>query len=195
MIKINLIPPEYLQARAKKELQIVMTTILGVFVVVLMSFYFIKKAQAASLLTDISNAEIQLRSLQATREEIDRIQAEKQRLMAKRDAIVTLNKTRMLYPVFVDDFLPLLPSDVWFVDVKLISQSGLTLSYSINTKATSNYAVATLLTNLQQSSNFSNVKIGLISYQNGPSEGETTLTFNLTLTYTRNTPMPFAEVF
>lgn len=123
------------------------------------------------------------------------METKKQVLVAKRDVILGLNKTRLAFPVFFEDLLPLIPSDVWVTEVKMDRQNGAGGDYHLNSKALSNFALATWLTNLQQSTHFTNVKLDKISYDYGSSEkdGQATLSFTLTFTYQHQGPMPLSE--
>jgi len=109
--------------------------------------------------------------------------------------IVNLNRSRLIFPVFFEDLLPLIPSDVWLLDIHFDKSAGAGADYKLNAKALSNYALATWLTNLEQSTHFSNTKISAISYDNGGEEkGGPTLSFQVSFTYQHQGPLPLAEV-
>ena len=196
MIRINLIPPEFAIAQQKKELNIILGTVSSVVAGVLLLFWGMKVAQAKSLEGKIIQSEATLRSYQAIVDQIKEIEDKKQKLISKRDVILGLNRSRLSYPVFFEDLLPLIPSDVWITEVKLEKSNGAASDYRLSSSALSNFALATWLTNLQQSTHFSNVKLDRISYEAGGSdrEGQTFLNFILTFTYQHQGPMPLTEV-
>jgi Tfp pilus assembly protein PilN len=146
---------------------------------------------ASRLERRIVEAENTLRQYQAIVDQIRDIEGKKQKLIAKRDVIINLNRARLTYPVFFEDLLPLVPSDVWVSDIRFESANNIRLS----SRASSNYALATWLSNLQNSTNFSNVKLDRISYEYA-GDKETTqpmLSFQLTFTYNHQGPMPLTE--
>lgn len=195
MIRINLLPPEYATRQTQKELQFLVFGTVGIALLILMSWLTLKKTQAANLEGDIRKAEDDLGRYQAIVDQIASIEESKRRLSAKRDVIVNLNKSRIFFPVFFEDFLPLVPADVWVSDIRLDSQSGLSANYHMSSKALSNYALATWLTSLQQCPHFSNVKIDRIAYEAPQEKGTpSVLSFNLSFTYQHQGPMPLSEV-
>lgn len=193
MIRINLLPPEYEAAQARKEQQFIFGTSGGLVVVLLLLFWGLKVRQAAALEEKIAEAEADLRKYQTIVSQIEQAEADKQRLSAKRDVIRTLNRSRLVYPVFFEDFLPIVPSDVWVTSIQITEQGG-QMKVAMAANALSNFALATWLTNLQQSTHFSGVELGPIAY--APSEaGPPTLNFNLGCFYQHQGPFPLAEYY
>ncbi len=195
MIRINLIPPEFAAAQQKKEQNILVGTFGGAIAGVLLLFWALKVAQAKGLESKIIQSEATLRSYQAIVDQIKEIEDKKQKLISKRDVILGLNRSRLSYPVFFEDLLPLIPSDVWVTEVRFEKSNGAASDYRLSSRALSNFALATWLTNLQQSTHFSNVKLDRISYESGAGdrEGQSTLNFILTFTYQHQGPMPLTE--
>lgn len=193
MIKINLLPPEYIQAQKKKEQQIIFGSVGGFIFLILIGFWGIKKVQAARLEKDITVAEAELKKFQVILDQIDNIEKNKARLTAKRDVIKNLNRSRLLYPVFFEDLLPIIPSNVWVGSIQ-ISESGSSFNVTMQSKALSNFALASWLTNLEQSPHFSGVELGPISYSKS-GDGPPTLSFNLKANYQHKGPMPLSEFY
>lgn len=194
MIRINLIPPEFAAAQAQKEQKILFGTVAGSLVVVLVVFWGLKAVQAKRLEGKIVEADQTLRKYQAIVDQIKDIEDKKQRLTAKRDVIVNLNRSRLVFPVFFEDLLPLIPSDVWVTDLRFERQSGTGYEYRLSSRALSNFALATWLSNLEQSPHFSNTRLDRISYENSGDQREPVLNFQLTFTYQRQGPMPLTEI-
>jgi Tfp pilus assembly protein PilN len=191
MIKINLIPPEYAEAQAKKEQQILFGTIGSFSAVLLFLFWLVKSRQAASLESKIQEAEGELNKFQSIVSQIERIEADKQQLSSKRDVIRNLNRSRLVYPVFFEDILPIIPSDVWLLSVRL-TETGSQMKLDMSANATSNFALATWLTNLQQSQHFSSVNLSPISYTSNEL-GIQTLSFQIDCIYQHKGPFPLSE--
>jgi type IV pilus assembly protein PilN len=191
LIRINLLPPEYAAAQAKKEQQLILGTVAGVLVVFLFLFWFIQSRRAARLERQIEEADAELRKFQAIISQIETIENSKKQLLAKRDVIRNLNRSRLIYPVFFEDMLPIIPSDVWVTNVQ-IQESGTAMKVVMASNALSNFALATWLTNLQQSTHFTNVELSPISYANNDQGGQT-LTFSITCSYQHQGPFPLQE--
>lgn len=191
MIRINLLPPEFEAEQRKKEQQIIFGGAGAIVVVVLGLFWVAQKARAAALAEEVTKAEAQLREYQATIAQIEQIEKDKARLLQKRNVIRELNRSRLIYPVFFEDFLPIVPADVWLTSLSFTEQGG-QIALDMNCSATSNFALATWLTNLQQSTHFSNVDLGAISYSKTEAQ-PTVLTFTIKCSYRHQGAFPLAE--
>lgn len=193
MIRINLLPPEYEIAQRKKEQQVIFGGAGAIICTILALFWITQKTRAASLAEEVTKAEAQLREYQATIAQIEQIERDKGRLTQKRNVIRELNRSRLIYPVFFEDFLPIVPADVWITSLNFAEQ-GEQMQIDMNCSATSNFALATWLTNLQQSTHFTNVDLGAISYSKSESQ-PSILTFTLKCSYRHQGPFPLAEYY
>jgi type IV pilus assembly protein PilN len=182
MIHINLLPPEFAEQQSKQEKVVVFGTAGVLVFVVLFFFWFAKRSQSKTLDENIAKAESDLQKYQAIVSQIDRIKQDTQRLTAKRDVITDLNRKRLTYPVFFFDLLYITPGDVWVKSIDTTEQGGNQLRVTMNSNASSNFALATWLSNLQGSPHFSAVDLGPISYATSP-EGGMVLSFSLTCVY------------
>lgn len=191
MIRINLLPPEYDAAQSKREQQVLFGgagAIIGFFLLI---FWFAKTREAAALQHKISEAQADLSKFQAIVSQIEKIEADKRVLSAKRDLIRNLNRSRLIYPVLFEDLLPIIPADVWINNIQIADRGGSPMRITMNSSALSNFAVATWLTNLQQSTHFTGIDLSAISYSN--TETSQTLSFTLTCTYQHQGPFPLSE--
>ncbi len=190
MIRINLIPPEYTAAQDKKNQQILLGTGGSLLVFFLVIFWVLKSREASSLEGQITQAEADLAKYQSIVSQIERIEADKSQLSAKRDVIRNLNRSRLIYPVFFEDLLPIIPSDVWVTNIQ-ITELNNQMKVILNSNATSNFALATWLSNLQQSTHFSGVDLSAISY--ATTEIGSQLSFSITCIYQHQGPFPLSE--
>jgi Tfp pilus assembly protein PilN len=190
VIRINLIPPEYAAAQDKKEQQILLGSSSCFIAIALLVFWFIQSRRASELERKINDADAQLKSYQSIIAQIDTIEANKRQLISKRDVIRNLNRSRLIYPVLFEDLLPILPSDVWVSQIQF-SEQGTAIHISMSLSAISNFSVATLLSNLQQSPHFSAVDLSPISYTN--SETGQILGFSITCNYQHQGPVPLMD--
>jgi type IV pilus assembly protein PilN len=191
VIRINLIPPEYEEAQSKKELRIMLGVGGGIIITAMVLFLVMKKSQSRKLNKDIQEAQIELDRYQTIVAQINQINTDKQRLTERRDVIKNLNRSRLIYPVLFDDLLPIVPSDIWVTSMLFDDQGGGRIKVSMDTRATTNFALATWLTNLQQSVHFSSVDLGPISYTK--SEQGSTLNFKITCVYQHSGPFPLVD--
>jgi Tfp pilus assembly protein PilN len=195
MIRINLLPPEYAEAQRKKEQQIIFGGVGCLAMAFLLLFWGFKKATASNLQAKINEADAELKSYQTIIQEIEQIEADQKRKRDKLNVIKELNRSRLVYPVFFEDFIPIVPADIWVTSLSLEESGGGTMTIKISCKGTSNFAVATWLTNLEQSPHFSNIKLGPISYSSDAENNLPTLTFNLDTSYRHQGAFPLAEYY
>lgn len=192
MIRINLLPPEFETAQAKREQQVLFGGAGGVVALFLLIFWFAKTREAAALQQQVAQAEAELGKFQAIVSQIEKIEADKRVLSAKRDLIRNLNRSRLIYPVFFEDLLPIIPADVWVTNIQIADRASGPMRITMNASALSNFAVATWLTNLQMPPNhFSNVELSAISY--ATNESGQTLSFTLSCTYQHQGAFPLSE--
>jgi Tfp pilus assembly protein PilN len=192
MIRINLIPPEYPAAQEKKEQQIFLGSLSFCVVVALILFWFIQSRRAAELEHKISDADAQLKGYQSIIAQIDTIEANKKQLIAKRDVIRNLNRSRLIYPVLFEDLLPIIPSDVWVSQIQFADQPNAAVRISMTMNAISNFSVATLLSNLQQSPHFSGTELSPVAYANSEATGQQ-LSFSVNCVYQHKGPFPLMD--
>lgn len=193
MIRINLLPPEYRAAQARREQRVFLGSAGGVAVITLLLFWMFKARQASALESKINESEAELRKYQAIVAQIEAIETEKKQMMSKRNVIKNLNRSRLLYPVFFEDFLPVIPSDVWVSNIQIQDQTNGSMRVTMTCSALSNFAVATWLSNLQQSPNFSAIELGSISYSNSELGGQT-LSYSLSFGYQHKGPFPLQDL-
>jgi type IV pilus assembly protein PilN len=191
MIKINLLPSEYAQAQARRDQQLIAISVGSCLFIFLVGFWYLKSKKAVRLEQEIREAEAELRKSQAIISQIEEIETRKQQLMGKRDVIRDLNRSRLIYPVFFEDLLPIIPSDVWINALQIQDNAG-QLRLSMNSFALSNFALATWLTNLQTSTHFSSIDLSPINYT-ANEQGAQTLSFTINCTYKHNGPFPLSE--
>ena len=192
MIRINLLPAEYEIAQSKKEQQLIIGAGGCILFGVLAIVWWLKSERASELEGKISGAQAQLQTYQAVVSQIERIEADKKALLSKRDVIQSLGRSRLVYPVFFEDLLPVIPPDVWLGNLSMVDQ-GPQLKVTMNSSASSNFAVATWLTNLQQSPHFSGVELSQISYAPNTDEATQTLSFTLTCMYQHKGKFPLSD--
>ena len=115
MIKINLLPPEYAASQAKKEQRLIFGSLGGFLAFILIFVWMAKESTAGHLTEEIKKQEAELQKYRTIVAEIQRNETFKKTLSAKRDVIKDLNRSRLDYPVLLEDFLPILPDIITFL--------------------------------------------------------------------------------
>lgn len=171
MIKINLLPREFYAAKAAKQLQLMGVTVLAVVALAMMGHYVMVKAKERTILQQLEEAKAEEIKYKAISDEVQQLEIKKQQLKTRYDVIQQLVRGTLTYPKFFEDFMALLPSDVWANNLSTITDSGYGLDVTVGASALSAFAVADWLTNLQTSPVCSNVKLDAINVSE-ESEGK-----------------------
>lgn len=185
MIKINLLPREIYIEDARRQLRAIGVLVVGVFVAGMLGMYFyelnIKRKEEAR------NVELntELRKYQAIVDQVNELEQTRNLLRARRDVIKQLLVGRLIYPKFFEDFMALLPSEVWVGSVNTSLDAQGVMSVTISAQSLSNFAIADWLTNLQGSPLCSDVKLGAISTADQGEGKSPILSFGLTFKYLR----------
>jgi len=180
VIRINLLPPEYL-ARSRRQKLIVLGAAAYASVVGLMLvFFFSRQGHYLSLEKDRARLDAELTQLQVVVNRLKQIEAARAEIQNRINVIENLDQKRLIFPIMFDDFLSQVPSGIWITTFQTSPQGG-GYNLTIDSHANSNYAIANWLSNLEKAAYFKSVVIGAISYSD--SGLITTAQFNLTCHY------------
>lgn len=162
MIKINLIPPEYI-AKINRKVVIAKVT-LGVVVaagliVLLSSWHFGRSKRLEMRLTDLEAEMVILQKDVDRVKEIEKQIAEVQKYL---DSINSINKNRFVYTRFLQDLISDLPGTIWFNNVAT-TLAGSVVSVTMTFNSNSAYDLAYWLNSLETSGPYKDVVIGSIS--------------------------------
>jgi Tfp pilus assembly protein PilN len=185
MIRINLLPAE---AEAPPTPLNPVIPVGGAAILSLVVVGFMYTVQAAK------NQQIQVQSeqlkskwqtLQPVIAELESLQQAKQQLTNRKSVIQQLESERLRYPQFMDDFIKLLPGNLWLTSLTTtIPAQPNTLTVGMDVTALDNYAIADLIANFETSQIFTDVDLGPISATSAaPNTGGQTMTFHLSTTY------------
>lgn len=181
MIKINLIPPEYIARINRKVLiaKVVLASVLVVGAVLLASVWHIgrsKKIESA-----LAKAQAEMAILQKDVDQVKAIEAQIAEVQKYLNSINSINKGRFIYTRFLQDLISDLPSTIWLNNVNT-TLSGNVVSVSMGVNSNSAYDLAYWINSLETSGPYSEIGIGGISV----SDVETgkRLTVPITVKYT-----------
>ena len=160
MIKINLLPQE-IEKKAIAQRRMILAVAAGVMVlVVFIGIYLLRVAKITALKSEFKTAQTELKKYDAALAKVKKIEAEKKRLENQLNVITSLIESRLDYPVMMEvvtrsDFLP---SNA---KINSFSTTGMAggIKFSFTIEAADNYSVADLLTNLEKSPLFKDIKV------------------------------------
>jgi Tfp pilus assembly protein PilN len=186
MIKINLLPREIYIEDARRQIKAIGVSAAGLVVISMLGIYAWKLNVKRK--EDAKNVELnaEKRKYQAIVDQVNELEQTRNLLRARRDVIKQLLVGRLVYPKFFEDFMALLPSEIWVSSLGTSVDGGGVMSVSINAQSLSNFAIADWLTNLQSSPLCSEVKLGAISTQDTAVGKAPTLSFTITFRYLRS---------
>ena len=181
MIKINLIPPEYIEKLNNRAIiaKAVVAGVVAVSVIVLVSGWHIARATAIEL--KMTRLQVELKTLQADVDKVKAIEAQIAEVQRYLDSINGITKGRFIYTHFMQDLAVDLPGTIWFGSVNT-SLSGPTLSLTFAVKSNSAYDLAYWINALETNPKYSEVNITGISATD--TETGRTLSTNITVKYT-----------
>jgi Tfp pilus assembly protein PilN len=162
MIKINLIPPEYIE-RINRKVVIAKAVLAGVVVVsviVLVSLWQITRARTIE--STLAKREAELQLLQKDVDRVKAIEAQIAEVQRYLNAIGSINKGRFIYTHFLQDLTSDLPSTIWFNGVSTVF-SGEAIKVDLTVNSNSAYDLAYWINSLETSGPYSEVGVGGIS--------------------------------
>lgn len=185
MIRINLLPPEIHVAEVRRQMSIAGGALGGLVVLGLMGFWASLFVKGKQLEKDLVQANEELRKYQAIVDKVNELEATRNQLQARRDVIQQLLKGRLVYPKFFEDFMSLIPSEIWISSLNTSTQADGSLGVTVSAQSLSNYAIADWLTNLHGSPLCSKVILGSISATESSETAPAMLTFSMSFSYNR----------
>lgn len=181
MIKINLIPVEYIEKLDKRAILAkgILIAVLAVAVVFVISGWYFNKAMA--LESKASQLETELKGLQGDVEKAKAIEAQIAEVQRYLNSIASITRGRMIYPYFMQDLLANLPGTIWFGGIGTTLKSG-TLSVTLPVSSRSTYDLAYWINHLETDPRYAEVTLGPINVSES-AEGKT-LSTGVTMKYT-----------
>lgn len=181
MTIINLLPPEIIERRKKKQQAIFIISLVALYGMILSGIWLYLNTKKMSLATEIKKIDEEIASLQPTLERIRQIEAENAEINRRLSVIQTLIKGRFKWVKVLEEVSKTITSDIWLSSLSPSGENGLSLSCS----GFSNYSVANFIVALMENPFFSNVQLGGVSGH--PRKGEEVeggaTGFSLTLNY------------
>ena len=181
MIKINLIPPEYIERINRKAViaKVVLAAVVAVASVAAVSVWHFGRSK--SLESTLAQRTAELAVLQKDVDQVKAIEAQIAEVQRYLNSINTINKGRFIYTRFMQDLVSDLPATIWFNNVNT-TLSGMTVKVNLGVNSNSAYDLAYWINSLETAGPYSDVGMGGISVSE--MEGGKRFTVPMTLTYT-----------
>lgn len=183
MIRINLLGDEFVEQKKPLNPSIPIA-FLGLLLMGACGWHYttMLKPELLSLRKQEADLQPKMNELQSILSTIDGIEKQKSDLQQRATLISQLEKERLRYPYFFETFLKILPPNLWLTNLLTNIQGTDTLALDMDVVALDNYAIADLISNLENSPSFTSVDLGPISATSQATGGET-YSFHIKTTY------------
>ena len=181
MIRINLIPPEYIE-RINRKTVIAKAVLAGVLIAAVITFASVWQfTREKTVGFTLQKREAELALLQKDVDQVKAIEAQIAEVQRYLNAIASVNKGRLLYSHFLQDLIGDLPQTIWFTSINT-SVKGSALGVSLYLSSRSAYDLAYWINYLETSGIYTGIEVGSISITE--TEDGKTLSAPVTFTYT-----------
>ncbi|OIO04895.1 MAG: hypothetical protein COX65_04115 [Elusimicrobia bacterium CG_4_10_14_0_2_um_filter_56_8] len=182
MIKINLIPPEYI-ARINRKVVIAKIALAAVVVfatIAVVSVWHITRSKTIE--ADLARSEAEMLILQKDVEQVKAIEAQIAEVQKYLNSINSINKGRFIYTSFLQDLVGDLPSTLWLNNVGT-TLSGSVVAVSMGVNSNSAYDLAYWINSLETSGPYTEVGIGSIAVTDTEMGKKFTVPITMKYTY------------
>ncbi|MEW5905736.1 MAG: hypothetical protein AB1734_03020 [Elusimicrobiota bacterium] len=180
MVKINLIPQEYID-RLNRKVIIAKAVLAGVAVaavLVLVSGWHFSRVKRME--GRLAEREAEMKVLKKDVERVKAIEAEIAEVQRYLDAINRISRNRMIYTRFMQDVTSELPASMWFNNMNTTLKDT-TLSMTIALMSRSPYDLAYWINHLEKDPRYADVALGAVAISE--AEGARTYSAPITLKY------------
>jgi Tfp pilus assembly protein PilN len=192
MIRINLLPAGLEAAPSRINPTIPMTMAVLIPAIVLVPFHLHKMSSRKKLQNEVDSLKSELKRYEPIIAQVEALEKAKLELTNRKGVIQQLENERLRYPQFFDDFVKLIPNNIWLTNlVTTMSPTSPALTINMDVTALDNYAIADLVSNLESSQIFTEVDLGAIAATQN-TMGGMTMTFRVTAKYQKAETPPDA---
>src|ERR1051326_2069933 len=122
MIRINLLPAEMEAAPSQVNPAIPLSAAVILPALILIPIHLTQMATRRRLQTESASLKSELERYQPIIAQVEALEAAKVQLTQRKSVIQQLESDRLRYPQFLDDFLKLLPGNLWLTNLITTSQ-------------------------------------------------------------------------
>lgn len=185
MIRINLLPADLESAptRINPSMPLSIAAIVPVTCLLLFHMFHLMPKRK-HLETEVRSLREELKRYEPIIAQVEALEKAKVQLTQRKSVIQQLENERLHYPQFFDDFVKLIPNNIWLTNLITTAAQGggNVLSVSMDVMALDNYAIADLVSNLESSQIFSEVDLGAINTSQVQGGGSS-MNFRITTNY------------
>lgn len=181
MIRINLIPPEYVERLNRRAMiaKAVAAGVVAAAVVVMLSLWHFTSAKTSEM--KMNRLTQELKNLQADVDRAKKIEGDIAEVKRYLSSIDSITHGRLLYPRFMQDISAALPGTMWLGNITTtLSGSNLSVNMAVNSRSA--YDLAYWINALETDPKYSDVNISGISATD--SDTGRTLSTSVTVKYT-----------
>jgi len=184
MIRINLLPEGLESAPTRINPAVPLSVSAIIPISLLLVFHlFVLMPKRRNLERDVKILQEELKRYEPIIAQVEALEKAKMQLTQRKSVIQQLENERLRYPQFFDDFVKLIPNNVWLTNlVTTLAQGASGLSVNMDVMALDNYAIADLVSNLESSQIFTEVDLGPIAGSPN-TNGGMTMSFRVTTNY------------
>lgn len=192
MIRINLLPAESQPSTEfKVNPQYVIAGVSGALIVLLLPFTWVQISRRNHQRDDIAIVKDKLERFKPIVAQVEALEQAKSQLEQRKGIIKNLENERLRYPYFMEDFIKLLPNNVWLSNMTTsLPPDNLSISVGMDVVALDHYAVADMVSNLETSQIFSDIDVGPIILS--PNSSGQSITFHINSVYRKAGSSPNA---
>jgi len=162
MIRINLIPPEYI-ARINRRVviaKVALSVVVVAAAVLMASLWHIGRSKAIEI--KLSGLEAEMQVLQKDVDRVKEIEKQIAEVQKYLDSINSINRGRFIYTRFLQDLISDMPATLWFNNVNT-TLAGSIVSITLTLNSNSAYDLAYWINSLETSGPYRDVTIGAIN--------------------------------
>jgi len=191
MIRINLLPAQMESAPMHINPAIPLSAAAIIPALICTPIHISQMATRQRLRSETTSLKSELDRYQPIIAQVEALEQAKVQLTQRKSVIQQLESERLRYPQFMDDFVKLLPGNLWLTNLNTVPQpTGNAMTVNLDVIALDNYAIADLISNLETSQIFGDVELGSIS--TSQSANGQSMTFHVTTTYRKASALPDA---
>lgn len=190
MIRVNLLPaggPEAAPSRINPAVPLAVAAVIPCLVILPM--HFSQMAAQKRLQDESASLRSELERYQPIIAQVEALEGAKAQLSSRKSVIQQLESERLRYPQFMDDFVKLLPGNLWLTNLTTVSQpNSPSIGVNMDVVALDAYAIADLISNLETSQIFGDVELFPITVAQTANAGQT-MSFRVNTNYRKGAPI------
>lgn len=159
MIKVNLVPVEFLDRELQKQRLAQVSVVAGFLGLVFLGVSFSHYYKGVTLAKRLAEAEVEFKRLEAIVKQVEELEAKAKAVKARLDVIQDLLVARSFYPRFMTELLKNLGDGVWLTALSAAGTPA-DLGVSMSCQAAGTLAATAWLRQLQQSPIFKDPVLG-----------------------------------